>query len=407
MMEDWTDIIGEELENIEEPLPADDWSVLQQKYSVSRRRKKAGVFAWTGSITSVAAAIALLLLLTDPDVPTAIPDMSSTASDISSVIHASIDNPNALTAKSIPPKEDFTENVMSKQTEEVIFDVIRDTTSVNDRLIADAEDADKKKEEHSEPTGTFGFEDFSEDKSKHRRRHITIGISGMTSGSLVRREMDFSYPDSPGQDAVDPPIYDPQPPDEGTDNFPESGVPPTDSAGIATPPAARTMMRSKSTYSDSYDHDLPISIGLSVRFFLTDRLSINTGVNYIRYSSVRKRYFHNTHDTCKDRQYVHYLGIPVRLDWMAVNRKHFNFYLGAGIQMDKCIYATVGTERLYENKMLFGVNGTMGVQVNILPQIGIYLEPEVSYSLNEGTIETFRSSKPFLISACAGLRFSF
>ena len=37
MMEDWTDIIGTELENIEEPLPADDWSVLQQKYAASVR----------------------------------------------------------------------------------------------------------------------------------------------------------------------------------------------------------------------------------------------------------------------------------------------------------------------------------------------------------------------------------
>ena len=45
-MEDWTDIIGEELENIEEPLPADDWSVLQQKYAAAQRKKRATAFAW-------------------------------------------------------------------------------------------------------------------------------------------------------------------------------------------------------------------------------------------------------------------------------------------------------------------------------------------------------------------------
>ena len=75
--------------------------------------------------------------------------------------------------------------------------------------------------------------------------------------------------------------------------------------------------------------------------------------------------------------------------------------------MDKCIYATVGSERLHEKQVLFGVNGTMGIQVNIVPQIGLYLEPEVSYSLNESTIETFRSNEPFLISIRAGLRFNF
>ena len=67
MMEDWTDIIGEELESIEESIPADDWSVLQQKYAASRKKKRAAVFAWAGGLASVAAAIALILLLFRPD----------------------------------------------------------------------------------------------------------------------------------------------------------------------------------------------------------------------------------------------------------------------------------------------------------------------------------------------------
>ena len=68
MMKDWTDIIGEELENIEEPLPADDWSVLQQKYAASRRKKRAAAFAWAGGFASAAAAAALVLLLARPDI---------------------------------------------------------------------------------------------------------------------------------------------------------------------------------------------------------------------------------------------------------------------------------------------------------------------------------------------------
>mgnify|MGYP003300699333 CR=1 FL=1 len=67
MMEDWTDIIGEELGNISEPLPADDWNVLQQKYAAARRRRKAAVFAWVGGVASAAAAVALALLLIRPD----------------------------------------------------------------------------------------------------------------------------------------------------------------------------------------------------------------------------------------------------------------------------------------------------------------------------------------------------
>ena len=66
MMEDWADIIGEGLESFEEPLPADDWGVLQQKYAASRRWKMAAAFAWAGGI---AAAVALALLLVRPALP--------------------------------------------------------------------------------------------------------------------------------------------------------------------------------------------------------------------------------------------------------------------------------------------------------------------------------------------------
>ena len=69
MMEDWTDIIGEELGNISEPLPADDWNVLQQKYAAARRRRKAALFAWAGGVASAAAAVALILLLIRPSEP--------------------------------------------------------------------------------------------------------------------------------------------------------------------------------------------------------------------------------------------------------------------------------------------------------------------------------------------------
>jgi hypothetical protein len=167
------------------------------------------------------------------------------------------------------------------------------------------------------------------------------------------------------------------------------------------------MKRTQRAYSDRYDHQIPVSAGISARFYLTDRLSINTGLNYTRYKSLRTRTYTSTYDRQKDWQYVHYLGVPVRLDWMAVNRKHFNLYVGAGMQMDKCVYATVGEERLHEKQILFGLNGAVGLQVNVIPMVGIYFEPDVSYALNEGSIETFRSDEPFTIAVRAGLRFNF
>ena len=426
MMEDWTDIIGEELENIEEPLPADDWSVLQQKYAAARKRKKAAAFAWAGGITSVAAAIALVLMLVRPDSSTVMPDSSPVIPGLtgdrndfvaetlppiekvvpfdSSHIESSIDTAHYVTPSvqkkvSVPVDvvkksvddvliaENNTEEITTENTEEV-FDVIRDTTSLKDKLLADASIANKKdssNDAYTEPTGTFGFDDFPDDTPRRKRRPMSIGISGSTSDSPMMKPMADSEP---------PMDHEPSPE-------------PEDSVAAETPQSAMTMMRAKSGYSDSYQHEIPVSVGLSARFFLTDRLSINTGLNYTRYKSLRTRWFASTHDQQKDWQYAHYLGIPVRLDWMIVNKKHFNFYLGAGVQADKCIYATVGGERLHEKEVLFGLNGAMGLQFNIVPMVGLYFEPDISYSLNEGSIQTYRIREPFMISVRGGIRFNF
>ena len=425
MMEDWTDIIGEELADIEEPLPADDWNVLQQKYAASKRKKRAAVFAWAGSLTGIAAAIALVLLLMRPGESPVMDDLTAeeippvedvmpadTVADPDSVlaepdnevvgpvaplkrsrpaveiIEKQLDdevlmaeNPADDSAEEVPEVKDLggkaSDEKASDEGKPETFDVIMDTTSVNDRLMAD---------------NFLDLEDFPEVAPKRKRRPVSVGMSGSVSGTPVIRMMDVYEP--PHADHEQP-----IPPD-----------PPADSTGVDMPdqePLQARMKTGSKGYTDKYTHEIPVSIGVSARFRLTDRLSVNTGLNYTRYNSTRNRTYHNTSRSESARQSVHYLGIPVRLDWMLVNRKHFNFYMGAGMQMDKCLYATVGDERLHEKQFLFGVNGSLGFQFNIVPMVGLYFEPDFSYSLNEGSLQTFRTREPFMISARAGLRFTF
>ena len=412
MMEDWTDIIGEELENIEEPLPADDWSVLQQKYAAAQKRKKAAAFAWAGGITSVAAAVALVLLLVRPDANPAIPDnitadipdniisvIPDQIGDLNDLVHvdstvvsAPTDTISAIAPpvqkkSSVPvavvtkPVEDVriaenrTEVIIDEEDEEV-FDVVPDTTSLKDKLLADA-------------STSYNFEELFDDEPIRKRRQISIGLSGSTSDSPIMKVFDAAMPECPSVPDEAPPVE------------------PDDTLGISNPQPEMSMMRARSEYTDTYRHEIPVSFGVSARIHLDDRIYLTTGLNYTRYASTRTRRYIATAKQQSDKQYVHYLGIPVRLDYMAVNRKHFNLYLGAGVQMDKCIYATVGNERLHEKQWLFGVNGTMGLQVNLVPRVGLYFEPEVSYALNEGSIETFRSGEPFVITVRGGLRFNF
>ena len=408
MMEDWTDIIGEELESIEEPLPADDWSVLQQKYAASRRRKRAAFFAWAGGITSVAAAIALVLLLFRPaDVPSnddIVAEQHPTIEEVVPTDTVSIDASSDTSDTVIPkkkrqipasvnvvkPSDDILiaqDNAEEKiPEEEEIFEVVKDTVSITERLLADAGNTNDKKEVTKDnQTDYWGLDDFPDYEPKRKRIKFSVGLSGSASASPIIKMYDAN---------LEPPQGD------------MTGPGQKDSTEVETPEPARALMRSKSSYTEKYRHEIPKSFGVSARLHLTDRLSINTGLNYTRYASDRTRIF-SDYTYQNDRQYVHYLGIPVRLDWMIVNMKHFNFYLGAGIQADKCIYATVGGERLYEKEVLFGLNGAMGLQFNIVPMVGLYFEPDISYSLNEGSIQTYRSREPFVVTVRGGLRFNF
>ena len=433
MMKDWTDIMGEELESIEEPLPADDWSVLQQKYAAARKRRKAAAFAWAGGVASVAAAVALLLLLVRPDaaregitdltgnlinqVAGTLPPADEIVLTDTFAVEPAIDAAYHFTpsvqrkaAESVTVvrkdvedvflAEDRTEEIPSENSEET-FDVIRDTASLRDRLLADASVSDSKGKDEAEyvpSADIFVSYDYPEEAPKRSRPHVSLGISGssFTTGSL---RVVVQAP------TTEPPLTD----DLGGcgSYWGDETLQPDTLAGSSASYAKAVMKKTKGTYTDSYDHQVPVSVGLSARIFLTDRLSVNTGLNYTRYTSVRNRYWSNTGERHKDKQYAHYLGIPVRVDWVAVNRKHFNFYIGAGMQMDKCIYAVAGKERLHEQQALWGLNGVMGVQVNVIPMLGLYLEPEVSYALNEGSIKTFRSDEPFMISARAGIRINF
>ena len=422
-MEDWTDIIGEELEKFQEPLPADDWKVLQQKYTASCKRKRRTAFVWAGGIASVAAAVLLVLVLVLGEAPavqenfvadnlqptetSVLPEEETSRpvgetplpeEETSRPVGESLqdDKENFLQEEETPEQKGETfrsiEETLQPDKKAVSSDTIKvvsDTTSLVQKLIAEASAPAKDNNKSGNATqsvGAWDFEDYREDEIKTKRRPVSLGVVGAVSGSGVIRFM------------------------SSFDGCPiESPVSPEDS--LSTVAAVLTRSKTESnrdyTYTDSYRHNLPIAVGVSARFYISDRMTLNTGLNYTKYISRRGKYYHKTGEHTRVEQCAHYLGVPLRFDWIASAKPHFNFYMGAGVQMDKCVYAVIENERLYEDQILFSVGGVMGFQVNIMPLVGIYFEPEVSYNVNKGTIETLRSDLKLMVSARGGLRFNF
>lgn len=414
-MEDWTDIFAEGLKDVEETLPADDWAVVQQKYSAAKRRRKTVLWSFAGVASAVAAAVALFVVLFDggPDTSSDLPLMADNEAVVQPV--PDIDDPETEVtvedrkAEPRPKQRGIQTDIIEDQVEvlvaEVEIDVVRDTTvSVTEVLIADSEPVVSPSDEWTR--GEWVGEDIPEKPQTERRRRISVGVSGMaalTGGGFIPKMMDMEEPTMPD------PVLPPDP--SGPGDVGENPNPPDTSAfnGSASrskavlPTSRQTLRGTRKVISKDMDHYMPVSYGVSARFTLTKRFSLNTGINYTLYTSKRTvGYSDGTVEV--DKQMVHYLGIPLRGDWMLVDRPRFGMYIGVGAQVDRCVYAKVGNERMYDNSFLWSVNAAMGLQYNITPRLSIYAEPELTGNIGYSQLDTYRDDAEVMITARFGLR---
>lgn len=151
----------------------------------------------------------------------------------------------------------------------------------------------------------------------------------------------------------------------------------------------------------SHTHCFPFKGGLSVGIPVAERLKVTTGLEYTLYQSS----FTYTLSGEK-KQFAHYLGIPVRLDWTLANNRWLDVYLGGGIEGDYCIGATLAGESIKRDGFSFSLLGAGGIQLNITKNIGLYVEPELSWTIpsESRVLETWRSEYPFMFSVATGLR---
>lgn len=167
------------------------------------------------------------------------------------------------------------------------------------------------------------------------------------------------------------------------------------------------------------DHHQPIRAGLSVRYALTSRIGIETGITYSYLSSdISKGSNANRYETS---QKLHFIGIPLNVDYSAWKSRWLNVYVSAGGMAEKNIKGKSTTDYLLNNKRIsttenkqkmkelqWSANAALGLQLNIAKGIGIYAEPGVGYYFSNGSsIKTAYSEKPFNFNLKFGLRYSF
>lgn len=173
---------------------------------------------------------------------------------------------------------------------------------------------------------------------------------------------------------------------------------------------------------EEYSHKIPVKVGLTARYNITGRLGVETGLTYsILSSSVKIGNSETGKNWSTGSQTLHYLGIPLNISFNILNSRYVNIYVTGGGMMEKSISGSIKTDEYVDGKfdrtlttnispkgLQWSVNAAAGIQANILPQLGFFVEPGVSHHFkNSSRVRSIYTDKPTDFSLGFGLRYSF
>ena len=164
-------------------------------------------------------------------------------------------------------------------------------------------------------------------------------------------------------------------------------------------------------------HYMPISFSLTLKYRLNSRFSLETGVSYSRLKSDFE--MGSNGNTINEQQTIHYLGIPVKGIYNMYTGKVWSLYGNLGVTTEIPVYSPLNTnyylhgaleatdKTLLRAPWQLSVGPGLGVQYNLTPNVGFFVEPSLQYYIPTGSsIETYRTEHPFTFSLPLGIRFT-
>lgn len=212
---------------------------------------------------------------------------------------------------------------------------------------------------------------------------------------------DHSFTD-PGDNKPEP-DPDPEDPDKGKKEFraPRKAGPGNTEDGGST-----------GTTRYYYRHRMPITASLSVRRNLSPQIALESGISYTYLYS--DYYEENKHI---GEQQLHYIGVPLKINWIFLNKGAMSLYLSAGGMLEYCLSARSRNNILGNTMDIYpwqaSLNAGAGLQVALVKPLSLFVEPGVGYYFNtinygrRNRIETIRTIHPVTFNLQVGIRLSY
>lgn len=309
---------------------------------------------------------------------------------------------SALIAEAVPVESSVsavTEDVTSVNTEEYAAEVTSENHDAREAATVESDTV-----EQSEPAMSWD-EYLKETPSEKVRARRSGGFSaGIVAGGAVGGNTSGSKPTAMVMGA----------------NPLAAGVTKTD--WIDKDSKASAIVYNQPEVQEEYSHKIPVKVGLTARYNITGRLGVETGLTYsILSSSVKIGNSETGKNWSTGSQTLHYLGIPLNISFNILNSRYVNIYVTGGGMMEKSISGSIKTDEYVDGKfdrtlttnispkgLQWSVNAAAGVQANILPQLGFFVEPGVSHHFKNGSrVRSIYTDKPTDFSLGFGLRYSF
>lgn len=422
MKQDWTDTLKQKMAGYEER-PSDElWAALSERAGLQESRRKV-IPVWFWGLSAAAALIAGIFVVTKVN-DKSVNALGSITADVAVSepvdAEASESVERTLTEELAEVKSDESVSVadvaVERRQESAKVGVkqvvkvrkakpalIAEAATVESSVSAVTEDVTSvKAEEHAAMSWDEYLKETPSEKARARR---SGGFSaGIVAGGAVGGNTSGSKPTAMVMGA----------------NPLAAGVTKTD--WIDKDSKASTIVYNQPEVQEEYSHKIPVKVGLTARYNITGRLGVETGLTYsVLSSSVKTGNSETGNNWSTGSQTLHYLGIPLNISFNILNSRYVNIYVTGGGMMEKSISGSIKTDEYVDGKfartltakispkgLLWSVNAAAGVQANILPQLGVFVEPGVSHHFKNGSrVRSIYTDKPTDFSLGFGLRYSF
>lgn len=394
---DWTDKLRSQLEKYQAPVGEDLWGNIEQSLAQKTFAYKSSRLLWWSKWGSIAASVALLLVggsyLFVPDeagkvVPThhlctrrlaATGNTGITFAPASTTLAASLNVTQWQKIENMPSNEAKSPLFASASVSDEAIALLSSESSVLEENHVVGETMPKSRmikemvTDKQVASATAAYDNFA-DVAEASHKKQAIGVKLYAENGIMGK-----LPSDVGNSNV---YNEPM----------ESGV-----------SGANILMSVESVRIESVEkpthvkHHFPLSLGLQVSIPVAQRLSVYTGLVYTRTTS--DFVWENISGETTKTQTLHYLGIPLGLSYevWGTSRIHTYTNIGAEGAFNVKNHTEVNGENVKaaSDRMQWSGNLSVGVQYDVLPQIGVYVEPGMKYYFNNGSsIEnTFKDKK--------------